>query len=325
MSFTSYTENKNIFNSLMRELYYLFGLYLFNCEGLGTSRKIGRPFPQRDTLISRIKILKSISRETLEASFKFSYLNETDYQCIVEWLDNIYIQNNRRNIIYYVSKFGVYMSDLYDEVIETLGQIDERLKTIRIVSSRNRLRNYNCNYNGIASISNKNNITYEIAKPIIQKPDRAILPTVISLVNNLPTHVKDENLFDFFKKRMLEIIKEFTEINILWEGLKIEKPEKLMKQCKIIAKLFTYIKDNAEYISTSPIFIKELGIKKPEYNNFCELCIYKCKFLTNDINETYDKMRRESKRSNPELRETKSIALKILDLTHKELCKYQKK
>ena len=321
MSFiTGYSDNVNLFGFSLFELYRLFDSYLFTCEGIGTRiDENSFPYPQGTQLFIYMKTLEHLAQQAFAYSLKVSYLQEDHYQSAVEWLDDILLEQSRMNIRGKVSSFGYMMSEQYQQILDILGLIDERLKTIRIVCENSRSRRYKVRRQPKSSCWVDEN-GFRVRTP----PNR--METVSATAYDVPASAQEVPFVPVqvvplpaeyiqFKQQVMQYLQTAAQFN----NRQSETNECLINQCQNIEQLYNYLVTNIEYVSKEPQFRK---YRKFGGDSFMQVCIRKCVDIAEEINRKYDRLRKVNVRSDPTMRSAKISALATVENAKNILCKY---
>lgn len=329
MSFiTGYSDNVNLFGFSLFELYRLFDSYLFTCEGIGARiDENSFPYPQGTQLFIHMKTLEHLAQQAFAYSLKVSYLQEDHYQSAVEWLDDILLEQSRMNIRGKVSSFGYMMSEQYQQILDVLGLIDERLKTIRIVCENSRSRRYkikaprrrqpksSCwvDENGFRVRTPPNRMESVSATAYDAPASAQEVPFVPAQEQVQVVPLPAEYIQ--FKQQVTQYLTAAAQFN----NQQSETNECLINQCQNIEQLYNYLIANIEYISTESKFRK---YQKYGGDSFMQVCIRKCVDIAEEINRKYNRLRKVNARSDPAMRSAKISALATVDAAKKILCKY---
>lgn len=319
MSFISgYSDNVNLFGFSLQELYRLFDSYLFTCEGIGTRiDENSFPYPQGTQLFVHMKTLEHIAQQAFAYSLKVRSLQEVHYHSLVEWLDDILLEQSRMNIHSKVSSFGYMMSEQYQQILDIMGLIDERLKTISIVCENSRSRRYKVHKPKSSCWVDENG--FRVRTP----PNR--METVSATAYDVPfTPPVQEQApepvplpAEYIQFR--QTVKQFLQIASQVNRQQPDTNECLINQCQNIEQLYNYIIDNIEYISNESQFRK---YQKSGGDSFMQVCIRKCVNIAEEINRKYDRLRKVNVRSDPTMRSAKISALATVENAKNILCKY---
>jgi hypothetical protein len=229
-----------------------------------------------------------------------------------------------------VSSFGYMMSEQYQQILDILGLIDERLKTIRIVCENSRSRRYKApkrnrhrqpksscwvDENGFRVRTPPNRMesvsatAYDVPFVPAQEQAQEQVPFVPVQVVPLPAEYIE------FKQQVTQYIQTAAQFN----NRQSETNECLINQCQNIEQLYNYIVANIEYVSNEPQFRK---YQKYGGDSFMQVCIRKCVDIAEEINRKYDRLRKVNVRSDPAMRSAKISALATVENAKNILCKY---
>ena len=101
------------------------------------------PGEYSDTFIIKLKMVAHLAEQAFGLSLKVSYLDEaSEYHKLVDILDDIYLQIADYRMRSKAGSYGFLVSAEFEAMIDKLGLVDERLKTMKIVCKHPRSRNY---------------------------------------------------------------------------------------------------------------------------------------------------------------------------------------
>ena len=288
-------------------------------ESLIALRKLSKRFNRNDNLsnaypfIVRIKVMENLAQLAFTYSLKVSYLNEQkEYALLAEYLDDVQLQIRRANVQYTASRFGEQVVREYESMQDAIDRMDERLKTIRVVcfSKRNRSR------------GRRNRKVSNVEPEKTEKYVRVRTPALYTTLPQTPVfHTQDPETAKQIEKnkqfntKFSESIQKLSELNADFPT-ETNKEESLILQFREVSTLFNTIIENIELIAKGDEYRKKIGCNGL---TFFQICIGKCYEFPIQINNRYEKVRRENARSNPELRSLRNETLNIIEKA-KELC-----
>lgn len=261
-----------------------------------------------ETFIVRFGMMKSLAKDALDYSLKVSYLDERrEYAIIADILDDIYIMISRSDLRQMIAYEDIVVCK-FDAMYETLGMVDERLKTIRVVSGRYQMHN----------ITTEEKTATEKYERESQPEEYNVFP-VKHLVRQYAESIQELELQEFREfKSVLD--SKFKKLDILNNNndINLSSSNALKEKCKIVCEIFDYLMKNIVYIATQTLFRKY----RPTGLSFMQVVICKCPTLINQINVEYDNVRYNVTRIDPELRRDKKTTIDLIKTTQDMLCKY---
>ena len=285
MSQTSRNLNIQLCISSLRELYQL--------------TKSFRGKEKSEVFIVRFAMMKSLAKDALAYSLKVSYLDERrEYKIIADILDNIYILISRSELRRIARKYEDIVLCKFDAMYEVLGMIDERLKTVRIVSNR---------------------YVKKRAAPITNaglEPEEEEEVRTNHLKHIVRAYAKDRELQEFISYMNTK----FADLTYLNSNNVpgLTPCDSLSRKLAVICDVFNYIRNKADYIATTSAFHKTTR----SGFSFIQQAIRKCPYLIDSINKVYDNIRDSVMRIDPELRREKRNTIDLLKTVQDILCKH---
>jgi hypothetical protein len=285
MSQTSRNLNIQLCISSLRELYQL--------------TKSFRGKEKSEVFIVRFGMMKSLAKDALAYSLKVSYLDERrEYKIIADILDNIYILISRSELRRIARKREDIVLCKFDAMYEVLGMIDERLKTVRIVSNR---------------------YVKKRAAPITNaglEPEEEEEVRTNHLKHIVRAYAKDRELQEFISYMNTK----FADLTYLNSNNVpgLTPCDSLSRKLAVICDVFNYIRNKADYIATTSAFHKTTR----SGFSFIQQAIRKCPYLIDSINKVYDNIRDSVMRIDPELRREKRNTIDLLKTVQDILCKH---
>jgi len=300
-----------------------------------------------DLFIIKLKMMAHLAEQAFGLSLKVSYLDETlEYHRLVDTLDNIYLQLADYRMRYKAYCYGNLVLAEFDEMIDKLGLLDERLKTMKIICQRPRSRNYvkhrkegSCwvDEHGFRMRTPFKSLPQEDKEEEEEDEDESPedrfernqrLIKRSSLFAPSPHHQTfpelsaEEKAFEekhtAFKLQSKEYIKEF---NIL-KTMDPLSTDRICLQCYKIAEFYNYLLQHAEFVATKDDYRNYSKRPNSKKHSFMQVVIKKCVQLAREVTETYDKLRTMNLRANPELRKAKANALAILEKVKQVYAEY---
>ncbi len=291
MSQTSRNLNIQLCIRSLRELYQL--------------TKSFRGKEKSEVFIVRFGMMKSLAKDALAYSLKVSYLDERrEYKIIADILDNIYILISRSELRRIARKYEDIVLCKFDAMYEVLGMIDERLKTVRIVSNRYVKKR-------AAPITNANS-NAGLAEP--EEEEEEVRTNHLKHI--VRAYAKDRELQEFISYMNTK----FADLTYLNSNNVpgLTPCDSLSRKLEVICDVFNYIRNKADYIATTSAFHKTTR----SGFSFIQQAIRKCPYLIDSINKVYDNIRDSVMRIDPELRREKRNTIDLLKTVQDILCKH---
>jgi hypothetical protein len=286
MSQTSRNLNIQLCIRSLRELYQL--------------TKSFRGKEKSEVFIVRFGMMKSLAKDALAYSLKVSYLDERrEYKIIADILDNIYILISRSELRRIARKYEDIVLCKFDAMYEVLGMIDERLKTVHIVSNRYvKKRAAPITNAGLAEPEEEEEVRTNHLKHIVR------------------AYAKDRELQEFISYMNTK----FADLTYLNSNNVpgLTPCDSLSRKLAVICDVFNYIRNKADYIATTSAFHKTTR----SGFSFIQQAIRKCPYLIDSINKVYDNIRDSVMRIDPELRREKRNTIDLLKTVQDILCKH---
>ena len=315
----SNTRNSNIQLCIcsLRELYQLTNSF--------------RVKEKSEAFIVRFGMMKSLAKDALAYSLKVSCLDERrEYNIIADILDDIYIRISRAELRRIASEYEDIVLCKFDAMYEVLGMIDERLKTVHVVSNRYaKQRDFVSKPNHTAGLRK----TPYFVSPVFEdsvgriEPEEEEETRTNHLKHMVRAYTKMRESEELKEKNDREL-KEFTtfmETNFaVLNHLNythipgLTRSESFKRKLETICKIFNHIRGKAVYIATNDLFRKPA--KKSGFS-FMQHAIRKCPFLIENIENVYDDIRDSVTRIDPELRREKRNTIDLLKTVQDILCK----
>lgn len=313
-----------------------------------------------DPFIIKLKMMAHLAEQAFGLSLKVSYLDETlEYHRLVDTLDNIYLQLADYRMRYKAYCYGNLVLAEFDEMIDKLDLLDERLKTMKIVCQRPRSRNYvkhrkegSCwvDEHGFRMRTPVKALPQEdeedeedeyqdneSAEDRFERNERLINRSSLfapshegyeayyqsqnktRIVPELTT--EEKALEEKNKEFILQSKKYINEFN----NSKMLDPlstDKMLFQCHKIAEFYNYLLQRAEFVATKNTYRNYSKRPNSKKHSFMQVVIKKCVQLAREVTEKYDELRAMKLRANPELRKAKANALAILEKVKQVYAEY---
>lgn len=278
-----------------------------------------------EAFIVRFGMMKSLAKDALAYSLKVSCLDERrEYSIIADILDNIYIRISRSGLRRIASEYEDIVLCKFDAMYEVLGMIDERLKTVHIVSNRYaKQRDFVSNNAGLRKTPYSVSPVFEDS--VIEPEEEETRTTHLKHMVRAYTKRRESEKLKEEKDRELKEFTTFMETNFaVLNHLNythipgLTHSEAFKRKLETICEIFNYIKGKAVYIATNYLFRKPT--KKSGFS-FMQHAIRKCPFLIENIENVYDNIRYSVTRIDPELRREKRNTIDLLKTVQDILCK----
>ena len=102
----------------------------------------------------------------------------------------------------------------------------------------------------------------------------------------------------------------FAKLQEITNTAALSKTAKLEMQCDVLREIGKYLLSQTEYIKSTPEFCRKI----PQgTDSFIGVCVRKSNELAQEIEESYNELRRSTLRSSPSLRELKTSTIQILN------------